>query len=205
MLSANSCAYESGDFQIWNKNDEYIGIGKDTNFTMEEEFRYGENATEFFYQHYEFGFVWAFDKRLELASGYRLALQRYKHKWLEEDEPFASITPKIDIWNFKFDNRNRLEYRHFRWASDHVRYRNRSTLKYPIPFHTIKIAPYVSDEIFISSNGTGFNQNRFWSGLEFELTKYVRSEVAYMLWTAKSQGNKWYTANVLWLKLKIAF
>jgi len=69
----------------------------------------------------------------------------------------------------------------------------------------MKIAPYTSDEIFVSSNGRGFNQNRFQSGLEIELTKYVKFDVSYMLQSVRGKGDKWYDANVLWLKNKIAF
>jgi hypothetical protein len=197
--------YENGDFQIWNTDAEEIRIGKDTKFVMEQEFRYGENAGELFYQHYDWGFAWAFDKRLEISTGYRLVFERYKKKWRESDEPFLNITPKIDLWGFKLDDRNRIEYRHFRFADDQIRYRNRFTVKYPIAFHSIKIAPYISNEIFVSSNGTGYNQNRFQSGLEFELTKYVKADLSYMMQQVRIKNDKWKEANVLWAKLKIAF
>lgn len=198
-------AYEDGDFQIWNTNEEEISIGKGTKFLMQEEYRYGENATELFYQHYDWGFAWAFDKRLEIATGYRFVLERARRKWLESDEPYVNITPKLDIWKFKFEDRNRIEYRHFRYADDQVRYRNRFLLKLPFEYRKITIAPYTSDEIFISSNGTGFNQNRFESGLEFVLTKYVKGSVAYMAQQIRVKDDKWREANVLWLKAKISF
>ena len=204
-LALNLYAYDNGDFQIWNTNDQDIKIGKATKLTLEEEFRYGETASELFYQHYDWGFAWAFDKRFELALGYRFVLEKNNHKWLEGDEPYTILTWRQDIWKFKFDDRNRIEYRHFRFAPDQARYRNRFTLKYPFEFRSIKIAPYTSDEIFVSSNGTGFNQNRFQSGIELELTKYVKFDISYMLQSLRSKGDKWYEANALWLKNKIAF
>jgi len=205
VVGFNACAYQDGDFQIWNSNGQDVKIGKATKFTLEEEFRYGETATELFYQHYDWGFAWAFDEAFELALGYRLIYERYKRKWLESDEPYTNLTWKQDIWKFKFDDRNRIEYRHFRYAPDHIRYRNKFTLKYPFDFKGMKIAPYTSDEIFVSSNGRGFNQNRFQSGLEIELNKYVKFDVSYMLQSVRGKGDKWYEANVLWLKNKIAF
>jgi len=42
----NLYAYQDGDFQIWNTNAQDVKIGKATKFTLEEEFRYGETATE---------------------------------------------------------------------------------------------------------------------------------------------------------------
>ncbi len=198
-------AYDDGDFQIWHSDSEDIRIGKDTKFAMEQEFRFGDNASELFYQHYDWGFAWAFDKRLEIALGYRLIYEKYQHKWREEGDPYTNITAKFDIWKFKFDDRNRIEYRHFRFKNDSMRYRNKFALKYPFDFHTIKIAPYTSDEIFVSSDGTGFNQNRFQSGLEFELTKYVKADISYMLQSIRGKGDKWSEANVLWTKIKVSF
>jgi len=198
-------AYENGDFQVWNTDVEEVKIGKDTKFLMEQEFRFGENASEFFYQHYDWGFAWAFDKRLEIASGYRFVLEKYKRKWRESDEPYVNLTPKIDLWGFKLEDRNRIEYRHFRYKEDQIRYRNRFVIKYPFDFHKIKIAPYTSDEIFVSSDSTGYNQNRFQSGLEFELTNYVKADISYMMQSIRGKGDKWTEANVLWTKIKISF
>jgi hypothetical protein len=57
----------------------------------------------------------------------------------------------------------------------------------------------------VTSNGRGFNQNRFQSGVEFTLTRYVKADVFYMLQSLRSTGDKWYDANVLWMKLKVSF
>lgn len=201
----SACAYESGDFQVWNSYTEDIAIGKATKFVMEEEFRWGEDASDLFYQHYDWGFAWTFDKRLEIATGYRFVLERVRYKWMESDEPYVNITPKFDIWKFKFEDRNRIEYRHFRYADDQVRYRNRFMIKYPFEFKTITIAPYTSDEIFVSSNGRGFNQNRFESGVEVILTKYIKTSISYMAQQVRGRGDKWYEANVMWLRMKVSF
>ena len=198
-------AYESGDFQIWNTDAQDLKIGKATKFTLEEEFRYGNKASELFYQHYDWGFAWAFDKRFELALGYRLIYEWYLTKWREEDDPYANLTWRQDIWKFRIEDRNRIEYRHFRWFPDQVRYRNRVVLKIPFEFKGMKLAPYTSNEIFVSSNSRGYNQDRFQSGLEIELNKYMKFDVSYMWQTTRGKGDKWYDANVLWLKDKVAF
>ncbi len=198
-------AYDSGDFQIWNTDVEEVKIAKGVKFSMEQEFRFGEDATEFYYQHYDFGFVYGFDKMLDLGFSYRLVYERYKQKWREEDMPNANATLKLDLWKFKFDDRNRIEYRHFRYKEDNVRYRNKFTLKFPIDFAKIKISPYTSDEIFVSSDSTGYNENRFSAGTEFELTKYAKADLCYMLKNNRVRGDKWSCANVLGTKIKIAF
>lgn len=198
-------AYDNGDFQIWHTEAQEVKIHKGAKFTMEEEWRFGEDASELYYQHYDWGFVFGFDKMLDIGLNYRQVCDKYKHKWREENRPHINATLKLDIWKFKFEDRNRLEYRHFRYRADFIRYRNKSMLKFPITFKGIKISPYTSDEIFISSNGTGFSENRFYSGAEFELTKYVRADIYYLLKSGRISDDKWSNANVLGTKIKIAF
>jgi len=204
-VSANA-AYQSGDFQIWNTDEQSVVIGKATRFTTQQEFRYGNGGGDIFYQHYDWGFAWAFNKMLELALGYRLVYDKPKAKWMEEDHYYTNITPKFDIFGFRIENRNRIVYRQFRSPTpNQLRYRNRILVKYPIEFKKIVIAPYVSNEIFVSSNGTGYNQNRLESGIEFGLTKYVKMDFSYMQQQVRGLNDKWFKANVLWMRSKIAF
>jgi hypothetical protein len=200
-------AYDNGDFQIWNTDVEEVKVYKDVKFGMEQEYRYGEDATELYYQHYDWMAVFGFDKMLDMALGYRQVFERYKKKWRAEDMPNANATIKFDIWKFKFDDRNRLEYRHFRYKEDSIRYRNKFGLKLPIdiPRLKVKIAPYVSDEIFIVSSGAGFNENRLSAGAEVELTKYVKADIYYMRKENKVTDDKWLCSNVLGTKVKIVF
>lgn len=205
IMGGNAYAYENGDFQIWNTDYQDIKVAKDVKLAMEQEFRFGENASEFYYQHYDWGVVFGFDKMLDLAFGYRLVLEKYKHKWRVEDQPNINATFKFDLWKFKIDDRNRIEYRHFRFKEDSVRYRNKFGIKLPMDFMKIKVSPYLSDEIFITSDSTGFNENRLSSGIEFGLTKYAKADIYYMFKSNRVIGDKWNSANVLGTKIKIAF
>ena len=204
-IGVNAYAYDNGDFQIWNTDYQNIKVAKNVKLGMEQEFRFGENASEFYYQHYEWGAIFGFDKMLDIAFCYRLVLEKYKHKWREEDQPNVNATLKFDLWKFKLADRNRIEYRHFRFKEDSVRYRNKLEIKLPIDFLKIKVSPYASDEIFVTSDSTGFNENRFSSGMEVDLTKYVKADIYYMFKSNKIKGDKWNNANVLGTKIKIAF
>jgi hypothetical protein len=204
-IAFNAYAYENGDFQIWNIDSQNIEVTKNVKLSMEQEFRFGENASEFYYQHYEWGALFGFDKMLDIAFCYRLVLDKYKHKWREEDQPNVNATLKLDIWKFKIDDRNRIEYRHYRFKEDSARYRNKFGVKLPLEFLKIKVSPYVSDEIFIASDSTGFNENRLSSGVEFELTKYAKADICYMFKSNRIIYDKWNSANVLVTKMKIAF
>ncbi|MFA5147414.1 MAG: DUF2490 domain-containing protein [Candidatus Omnitrophota bacterium] len=203
--AAEGYAYDNGDFQIWHTENQEAGIGKGTKLTQEEEWRFGEDASELYYQHYDWGVVYGFDKRLDIGFNYRQVYERYKQKWREENRPHVSATVKLDLWKFKFEDRNRLEYRHFRYKDDFIRYRNKFALKYPIDLKKIKITPYISDEIFIVSNSAGFNENRFYAGMELGLAKYLKFDVYYLLRENRIRADKWSSSNILGTKLKIAF
>lgn len=205
LISCKASAYDNGDFQIWNTDVEEVKVYKGVKFAMEQEFRFGEDATEFYYQHYDWGAIFGFNKMLDISLGYRQVFERYRKKWRAEDMPNANATIKFNLWKFKFDDRNRLEYRHFRYKENFLRYRNKFAIKLPVDFKKIKVSPYISDEIFISSNGTGYNENRFCTGAEFDLTKYAKCDFYYMLRETRISGSKWAWSNVLGTKIKIAF
>lgn len=208
LIGSCAYAYDNGDFQIWNTYYQDVKVIKDVLFSMEQEFRFGKNAGELYYQHYDFGAVFSFDKMLDLGFFYRQVFERlHLQKWREEDQPNIDATIKLDIWKFKLDDRNRFEYRHFRYKDDSFRYRNRLTVKFPLDIAKlkIKISPYSSDEMFMTSDSTGFDENRFSSGLEIELTKYIKTDLYYMFKSNKIKDNKWSNSNVLGTKIKIVF
>jgi hypothetical protein len=204
--SSLAYAYDNGDFQIWHTQEQEWEIGKGTTLTQEEEWKYGNGASELFSQHYEWGAIWGFDKRLDLGITYRQAYEREGDEWLAENRPYVTATLKHDLWKFRFVGRNRIEYRHFDYdRDDFIRYRHRSMLKLPLEFRGLKITPHASNEFFISSNGTGFNQDRVYFGVEIDPEKHFNFDVYYMLQYLKIEKDKWWYANVLGFKLKVAF
>lgn len=205
MIVGSAYAYDDGDFQIWNTDTEEFKIDKDSKIAFEEEFRWGDNANEFYYHHYDAGFFYNLKKYLSIGGGYRQIYELKRGKFKPENAPYVTATLLWDLEGFKFEDRNRLEYRHFDYQADSGRYRNKITVKSPWKFTEIEIQPYVSDEIFFGFGGTNqFIQNRFSSGLGMNLTSNIKAEVYYMLVSAKSSG-KWVDSNVLGTKIKFTF
>lgn len=205
VLAAKVYAYGDGDFQIWNTDIEEYKINNNLKVALEEEFRWGGNAHEFYYQHYDLGLSYALSKYWSIGGGYRQIYELSKGKFKMENEPYLTVTLLLSARGFTFESRNRLEYRYFEYKADSGRYRNKFTLKYPLKFAKIEIQPFASEEVFFGFGGTNqFNQNRVSAGIGVNLTKNIKAEVYYMLVTAKSSG-KWIDSNVLGTKLKIAF
>jgi hypothetical protein len=205
LFTAKGYAYDDGDFQVWNTDVQEFKINKDSKLAFEEEFRWGDNANEFYYHHYDVGFFYNLEKWLNIGGGYRHIYELKKGKFKLENEPYLVATLLGDFKGFKLEDRNRLEYRHFDYQDDSWRYRNKVTVKLLWKFTKLEIQPYLSDEIFISFDGaTELSQNRFSPGLAMSLTKNIKAEIYYMLQSGKSSG-KWVDANVLGTKLKLVF
>lgn len=197
-------AYDDGDFQVWHTETQEIKINKDLKVAFEEEFRWGDNANDFYYHHYDAAFIYGINKYLDVGLGYRQIYEKKKGEFKEENQPNIIAAVKWELLRYKLEDRSRLEYRHYDYQADFWQYRNKFTMKLPWKFTKIEIQPYLADEIFLNFYGSVFTKNRFFSGLGFNLTKNLKAEIYYLLQSTKS-SNKWADANVLGTKIKWLF
>ena len=205
MLMLKAYAYDDGDFQVWNTEAQEFKVNNDSKIAFEEEFRWGDDADEFYYHHYDAGFFYSIKKYLNIGCGYRHVYELKRGKFKPEKEPYLTAALSWDLEGFKIEDRSRMEYRYFDYQADSWRYRNRFTVKLPWKFIRMEIQPYVSDEVFVGFGGANqLNQNRLYSGIGINICKNVKGELYYMLQESKSAG-KWVDANILGTKIKIAF
>lgn len=206
VLSASLAnAYDDGDFQVWSTFNEEFKVNKEAKIGLEEEFRWADNANEFFYHHYDVGAAYSPKKWLSTGGGYRHIYELKSGKFKQENAPYITAGLLWNIKDFKFEDKHRFEYRHFDYQADAWRYRNKLTAVLPWEFTALRIKPYVSDEMLFSLSATNqLNQNRLSSGIALSLTENIKAETYYMLVTSKSRG-KWTDANVLGAKVKVAF
>jgi len=203
--SAAAYAYDDNDFQVWSIAAEEFKIGKNSKIALEEEFRWGDNANEFYYHHYDAGVAYSLREYLNISAGYRHIYELKNGKFKPENAPYAAVTFNWGLKGFKVEDRSRFEYRHFDYQADSGRYRNKITIRSPWKFTRMEIQPFVSEEIFIGFGGSNqFNQNRFSSGLAVTVRKNVKAEIYYVLQSSKNAG-LWKDVNVLGAKLKMNF
>ena len=201
LVSSNAWGYEDGDFQIWNTDTEDVCVAKNTHLNAEQEFRWGGNASQLFYHHYEAGMSYDLEKWLSIGGGYRQVYQLSKNIFRVENEPYITFSLKNKFYGFDIDDRSRFEYRHFDYQQDTGRYRNKVTVV--APYEVLRMKPFVSDELFFDYN-SGFDQNRFSVGVCVNVNQHLTPEVYYMVQDSKG-STKWTDANVLGLKLKLRF
>ncbi|MDD5680684.1 MAG: DUF2490 domain-containing protein, partial [Candidatus Omnitrophica bacterium] len=203
--TSNIYAYEDGDFQIWHTENQELKLTDHSRITAEEEFRWGGNASELFYHHYDFGTVCSVNKNLDLGVNYRQIYEKKSGKFKAENMIHANVTPKLELWGFKLEDRNRFAYKHFDYQDDYSQYRNKVAIKYPFPFFKLELEPYVANEIFVDfKKDGGFVQNRLYGGLGIVIMKDMKAEFYYLFQSKKSSG-EWKGANVFGSKFKIAF
>lgn len=208
ILTSWAFAYDNGDFQIWHVEAQEKKIDDNSKITAEEEFRWGDNANQLYYYHFDVGYFHSFNKNFDLSLNYRHIYERKKGKFRLENEPNVNAILKWGFRGMKFSDRNRLEYRHFNYQSDSWRYRNMFKVIFPWKLTRIELQPYLADEIFISFLGAAFNNNRFYSGLGFSLTKNITGELYYLLQhtrTVNKNSTNWPFVNVFGSKIRIAF
>lgn len=206
MASQKALAYDNHDFQIWNTDTEEFKINTSSRAVLEEEFHWGNNAKDFYYHHYDLGFIHDLNKYLNIGAGYKQIYEKKNSGFKQENEPYGMATVFYDLAGFKLDSRSRLEYRHFDYQPDSGRYRNKFNVKFPWKFTKIEIQPYAADEIFVKLTGADLTQNRLYAGLGFNLTKNIKGELYYLLQDTKNTDTgKWTDINALGTKLKIYF
>lgn len=203
-FSGSSIAFDDGDFQYWNSESATWKIDKDWKMRLEEEFKFGDNATDFYYQHSDLGIMYTgIGNWLDLGINYRLIFEEDDRDWDYENRPHYNAILKYKLGDLSFSNRNRFEHRFIEDSANKWRYRNKATIKLP-KMTQLEIQPYIADEIFIDFEKDELDKNRLYGGVSMKIYKNLKGDIFY-LWQTTDQGDDWLDYNVLGSKLKLAF
>lgn len=204
---ASTCvfAFENGDFQLWNTESIEAKLNNRWKVNVEEELRFGGNVSELYYTHTDGGLVLKVNDNLDFAVHYRQIFEKNKNEWKEEYRPYVDATVKWELWDFKFSDRNRLEFRMKETTYDEWRYRNKLTAKFPWKWTSLEIQPYISDEVFVDFYGEDINRNRLYGGFSAKLFKHLKTDIFYLWQTSEQNPDKWKNYNIIGIKIKAVF
>lgn len=227
LVPFNSYGYDDGDWQYWNTekiSGKIIDVGTENldsvDAGIEGEFRWGDDISEFYYQHADVGIKLKklFAKWFSFGIAYRQVWE-YKHRtaadggnhWIDENRPHFNPEVNFKICDWKIKNRFRVELRYFdediSGKDDTWRLRNKLSVKPPIKWTEWGITPYAADEIFYGEDDDGISRNRLYVGLGighlFNL-EHVKGDI-YYLWQYSDKGDDWETVNAIGTKLKVVF
>jgi len=206
IFSENSYSWDDGDNQYWNTESVSWKLGDNWKANLEQEFRFGDDASDFYYQHSDFGIVWSgLAEWIDLGLNYRYIREEKNSKWKVENRPHFNATVKWDLFGIDFSNRARLEHRDKESSDNFLRYRNKFKIKVPFKFTKFKIQPYAADEIFYDFDQKTLNRNRFYAGIGFTILNNLQGDIFYCLERNENSSKKWYDYNVLGTQLKLSF
>ena len=200
LLPANSFAFDDRDFQLWNTKKVEVKINDSFKFKGEQEFRFGDDATDFYYNHTDVGFIYALNRYVSAELYFRHIYKKSHSEWKKEERPHIDATFKAVWQGFKFSDRPRFEYRIREDASDNWRFRNKITVKMPWKFTEWNINPYIADEIFVDLQDSKFTINRLYIGSGMHIIGSLYGDV-YYLWQTEDKGSFWQDYYILGFKL----
>ncbi len=142
---------------------------------------------------------------IDLGFNYKeIFLEESDGHWSRENRPHVNVTFRGRLGALDWADGSRFEYRDMKNEEDIWRYVNRLKVKLPCEFTRFKFRPYFADYVFINLDGQTFDKNRVYSGVSFELSKDIESEL-YYFWQSGKLDDQWQDMSVLGLQLKIYF
>jgi hypothetical protein len=205
LVSNYSFAFDDGDFQYWNTESISWKVNRDWKIEFEQEFRFGDNAGNFYYEHSDLGLIYSgFAEWLDLGLNYRQISEKKSGEWKEENRPHINAILKWEFQDLSFSNRSRLAYRNREDADNFWHYRNKLTIGFPWKLTGFDIQPYMADEIFYDFDEDTLNRNRLYTGASLKLLKDLKAEI-YYLWQTSKKNDDWSDVNILGTNVKLNF
>lgn len=207
FLYRHALAFDDGDWQYWNTEEVSFKVSDNCKAVVEEELRWGDDMSNPYYNHTDVGIVYSgLADWFDLGLNYRHINEEKGSGWKRESRPHINGTVKWKLRDFSFSNRGRIEYREKEDADDYWEYRNKFSIKPPMPFTRHKIQPYLTDEIFVDFDQGELYKNRLSPGFSFNAYKTLKCELYYLWQRSKSTfSGKWSDTNVLGTKIKVLF
>jgi hypothetical protein len=179
-------------FQYWSTVDVAVDINKDWKTVFEEEFRLGDGGGHLYYHHSDIALIYkGLAKDIDLGFNFRkVYVEDDTNIWRQENRPHLNVTFRKKFEDIDFSTRSRLEFRDNELTEDLWRYRNLFAFKLPFEWTSLKLRPYIADEIFINLNDEGYIANRVYAGVAFNLLKNVKTAVYYVWQSARTSPGR---------------
>ena len=192
LCTQSSYADDKSGFQYWSTANAVVDINKDWKTVFEEEFRLGDNGGHLYYQHSEIALIYkGLANDIDIGFNFRkVYTEDDTNTWRQENRPHLNVTFRKMLGNIDFNTRSRLEFRDNELTDDIWCYRNLSTFTLPFELTSLKLKPYIADEIFINLNGEGYVANRVYAGVTFNLLKNVKTAIYYVWQSARASPGR---------------
>ncbi|HXF42107.1 MAG TPA: DUF2490 domain-containing protein [Pyrinomonadaceae bacterium] len=194
------------DFQVWTEFTVAVPLSESKehrrlDLLFNGVLRLGQNRLFPVDERAGIGLEYAINKNLSLATSYLYRRSEpVKNRTDYEHRLRFDATVSKSFRYFSLKDRNRFEYRIRVNHSDSWRYRNRLTLQLPEYFGKLKLAPFVSDEIYYDFSSKQLTTNDFYIGVS---KKFNKSQIEIFLLRRDSSSPPIRKFNAIGINYKI--
>jgi len=172
----------------------------DTYFlSIEGDFRSYNMGKQLKYYHGDIGVYFPLIDNFILGINIREVFELKGDSFKQEHRPHGTLSTKMNFGILGFFVRSRFEYRIMPDKDPVIRNRNMVTLKIGKGFTSLKLVPYLADEIFYDMEKNDLNRNRFFVGCEIKSISFVKATMYYMQQN-DLKDEKWEPTNVVGMK-----
>ena len=184
---------------IWNTSNIRIKLDESNGMKISMKNQYQTNNDLRDMTYVDASYAHKINEWLKLGAAIRRCQYIKSEGDLIEYRPqFITNVTAIDK-GLKLTSINRIAYRYFKIASDHVRYYHNVYLHFPSLLKSIPRL-YIAEELFTQLNETGLHIKRLYGGLHLLEKNWLRMDLFYVYQKLKSV-NKWKTDEVVGLNL----
>ncbi|QGY46925.1 DUF2490 domain-containing protein [Maribellus comscasis] len=201
FLSVSSFSQEERKTQLWNYNKVSVYLSPKTSLEVVEKIHYTTQTNSV---DVKFGDLWLTRKCnnwFEYAGGFRMNYVRKNNSWLEERRTMLLTELSKDIKKFDFSLSGRFEYRWFKEANEHFRFRQKLNINFP-PVSKWGLNFFTSEESFIKMNSEKTHLARVYAGINTINKGHFEMKIYYSLEKIKS-FDYWNTTDIIGMNMNI--
>ena len=185
--------------QFWHAEKITQSISDKLSLIFEDDFRsesFGENN---YYFHGDVGLKYKLSSAISFNANFREVFEKKSSGWVQEHRPNGTVSMKKKFGLISTTGRIRMEYR-IKDSGSTFRNRNMLTLDFGNGWTSMKLVPYMADELFYNLADKEINRNRFYLGVKVKKIS-VYKPTLYFMQQRSLKNNKWESFAVLGIKI----
>jgi hypothetical protein len=179
MFLMLSSARAGDSWQVWFDQAADTELSEKSSVRAGQSLRYACDDGQLATYYLEAGYTRHALDWLDWGLAYRQQYDKRDGRWLEENRPYAEVTPRWRTRMVTVSDRNRVEYRIREDQDDTSRYRNKLAVQYNEWEAGFGLKPYVAVEAFVDASADlkERDQTRFTIGIRTDPEKHVLRKV----------------------------
>lgn len=191
------------DWQFWTHERANIKITDKVTGTVGAMYRFGDDMSDLWYQHYDVGIIVKTTPWLSIMASYRLKMvdadisgKFEGDDWMNIHNPSLNFIFKHKLGKVKLKNNCRFSYWNYdsEFGRDDLLYYRNIFMATGPAWTKAKISPYVQEDFFFSTNNGQIDRNRLSTGLLVGKWGIITPKL-YVMWQAYSGNGLWNDKN----------